>query len=173
MDSNWDTIALWMHDHGDRLARTLTVMIGDTEDAQDIVQEVFIRAYRALDSYRGTGSPYTYLYSIALNLVRSQWRRRARRPRDVEYDDHASPGYYPGPESTALSNEQAEMVTKGVRKLSPKLREVVSLFYLSGMSVEDMGEVLGIRTGTVKSRLFRAREELKRYITEEVGYETV
>lgn len=173
MSSNWDTIASWMHDYGDRLVRTLTVMTGDTEEAQDIAQEVFIRAYNAMDRYRGTGSAYTYLYSIARNLLRSRWRSRARRPRDVEYDDHASPGYYPNPETAALVNEETELVTTAVSSLSPKLREVVSLFYLSGMSVEDMSEVLGVRTGTVKSRLFRAREELKRHFSEEAGYGSV
>mgnify|MGYP000975598627 CR=1 FL=1 len=59
-DSNWDTIVIWMNEHADRLVRTVTAVTGDSEEAQDIVQETFIRAYRALGGFRGTCNPYTF-----------------------------------------------------------------------------------------------------------------
>ncbi len=173
MDRNWETIEFWMEQYGDKLVRTVAVMTGDREEAQDIAQEVFIRAYRGIRSFRREASPYTYLCSIAINLVRSHRRRNARRPKEVEFDDRFAKGSYLTPEAGVLKAEQHELITRGVRSLSAKLREAVSLFYLSGMSIEDMAETLGISKGTVKSRLFRAREDLKQFITEEADYGAV
>lgn len=170
MDKGWITIEHWMDEHGDRLVRTVTVMTRDEEEAQDIVQEVFIKAYRALGSYRKEASPYTFLCSIAVNLVRSRKRREHRRPKTIEFDQQHAEGNYLLPEEGLVQQEQKDLVVRGINSLSPKLKEVISLFYLSGLQIEDMGEVLGVSTGTVKSRMFRAREELKRYIIKEEAY---
>ena len=105
-----------------------------------------------------------------MNLVRSRRRREQRRPKAIEFDQQHAEGNYLLPEERLVRQEQKDLVVRGINSLSPKLKEVISLFYLSGLLIEDMGEVLGVSTGTVKSRMFRAREELKRYIVEEEAY---
>ncbi|MCK9288274.1 MAG: RNA polymerase sigma factor [Sphaerochaetaceae bacterium] len=173
MDRNWVTIATWMKEYADRLVRTVAVMVCDEEDAQDIVQEVFVKAYNSLDNFRNEASPFTYLYAIALNLVRSH-KRKLKRSKDlIEYDDMVVPGPYLNPEDAAVSQEQVSAVVKAVGILPHKLREVVSLFYVTGISIQEISDVLDVSIGTVKSRLFRAREKLKRYLSKEAGYGSI
>ena len=168
-DSNWDTIVIWMNEHADRLVRTVTAVTGDSEEAQDIVQETFIRAYRALGTFRGTCNPYTFLYAIAINLVRSKKRMHAKKPQTTTYEDTIA-SEYGNPEASAIDNEKSRLILEAIESLPEKLKIVTVLFYLSGLSVEDISQVLNVYSATVKTRLFRARERIRQYLAEEAGY---
>jgi len=172
VENNWHYIEEWMKLYGDRLVRTLTIMTSDEEEAQDIAQEVFIKAYRAQTDFRHNSSPYTYLYIIALNMVRSRKRSLKRKPVVVQLQENEHTSPYPSPESLAIRHEDERRLMHAVKNLSPKLRTIVSLFYISEISIQDISEILDISEGTVKSRLFRARNQLKRFVVQEEQHGT-
>jgi RNA polymerase sigma-70 factor, ECF subfamily len=172
VENNWHHIEEWMKDYGDRLVRSLTIMTKDEEEAQDIAQEVFIKAYQAQANFRHESSPYTYLYVIALNMVRSRKRSLKKRPVVVQLQENEHTSPYPSPESHVVRHEEHTQTMRAVRNLSPKLRTIVSLFYISEIPIQEISEILGISEGTVKSRLFRARNQLKRFVVQEEHHGT-
>ncbi len=152
-------------------------MLGERETAEDVAQETFIKAYSSLASFRGASSFQTWLYRIASNLAIDSIRRRKHRQasysldepldisggqveRDIE-DDAA------GPELQLESAQLQRRVSEAILELSPKLRTVVLLYELQGLSYEEIAEIVGAPLGTVKSRLFNAREHLKKILVDE------
>ncbi len=142
-------------------------MLGNAEDAGDLVQETFLRAYGALASFRQDASFLTWLYKIASNLCIDQLRSRKARSAlslDVELEEGREPAADSrscSPEELAIRDSVQEVVQRAISNLPEKYRVVVVMRHLQDMSVEEIAGVLDMPTGTVKTHLFRAREMLR------------
>ena len=147
-------------------------MLGDPDEAEDVAQETFVRAYRSLPHFRGAASFHTWLYRIASNLAIDVARRNRRQstgnfsldePLESEEGDYEREiaDESGSPEQLTQRREMQELVRQAVAELPEKLRAVVVLYELQGESYEDIAEILGCPLGTVKSRLFNARSQLK------------
>lgn len=161
----------------DRIYNYILRMCHDPDEAADIAQDTFVRAFQSLRNFRGASTFQTWLYRIASNLVIDSVRRRQRRddgnisldaPVDAE-DGEVSrqlPDQRRGPAELAESADVRREVLDAVAKISPKLRPVLVMYDLQGMSYQEISEVLGCPLGTVKSRLFNARSQLKDLLEE-------
>jgi RNA polymerase sigma-70 factor (ECF subfamily) len=150
----------------DRLFNTLLRVVGSHEDAADAVQDAFVQAYTKLESFRGASQFYTWLYRIAMNVALSRQRRRRRRP--TASLDHAkeSVGEEPlaaalSPEETVLSQERVQHVQAALADLGDEHRQILVLREIDGCAYEEIAEILELPVGTVRSRIFRARVQLK------------
>jgi RNA polymerase sigma-70 factor (ECF subfamily) len=153
--------------HQDRLFNTVYRLLGHAEDARDVVQDAFIHAYQSLKSFKGDSLFYTWLYRIAVNTAIS-WKRKRRMVvgLQLDRDDGASlepqdlsEGHHPG---HAL--EQAELerhIQEALSRVSPEHRAVLILKDMEGQKYEVMAEILEVPIGTIRSRLHRARLELR------------
>ncbi|MFL6210625.1 MAG: sigma-70 family RNA polymerase sigma factor [Pyrinomonadaceae bacterium] len=147
----------------------------DAEEARDLTQETFLQAFRAVQHFRGDADLRTWLYRIAVNQARNRWRWWRRRRRNVTFsldatdDAHEQPLVAQladersvNPEQATLAREREQMLTQTLRTLSRVYREVVILRDVEGLSYEEVAATLEISVGTVKSRLSRGRNELRR-----------
>ena len=147
--------------------------VRDPELALDIAQEAFIKAYRALPRFRGDSAFYTWMYRIAVNTAKNHLAAQRRRPMDVEldlqdpeqYDLHAKLKETDTPEGVALGDELKETVERAIAALPEDLRTAIVLRELEGMSYEEIAQTMDCPVGTVRSRIFRARDA----ITKKVG----
>lgn len=142
-------------------------MVGDPDDAADITQDTFIKAYRALGSFRGDSKFSSWLYRIASNVCLDFLRSRSRRAQtslsfesedgetDIELPDMSG-----NPEEVLMKKLSMEAVRRGMEKLPPRQRQILVLRELCGMSYAELAQTLGLEEGTVKSRIFRARKRL-------------
>ncbi len=164
-----------MHLYADRLYNYILRMVGNSADAEDLLQEVFLRAYQGLPSFDGRASLSTWLYRIATNLCIDYQRRRARRVQTVPYlaweDEDGEVGHWespdtqtPDPMEAALNRELQQVVEHAIRSLSPKLRTVLLLYDVEDLSYEEIARVLNIPMGTVKSRLNHARGQIQKQV---------
>ncbi|WP_041522600.1 RNA polymerase sigma factor RpoE [Gilvimarinus agarilyticus] len=146
--------------------------IRDHAEVQDVAQDAFIKAYRALGNFRGESAFYTWLYRIAINTAKNHLVSRSRRPpsSDVEVDDAE---YYSGsdllkdadtPESNLLCDEIKAAVDEAISGLPEDLRSAVTLREMEGLSYEDIAAIMDCPVGTVRSRIFRAREAIDKRI---------
>ena len=146
--------------------------VRDPDLALDISQEAFLKAYRALPKFRGDSAFYTWLYRIAVNTAKNYLAAQRRRPMDVEldlqdpeqYDIHANLRELDTPEGVSLSNELNETVMDAIQSLPDDLRTAIVLRELDGMSYEEIAESMECPVGTVRSRIFRARDFISRKI---------
>ena len=155
-----------------RIYNAVYGMLGDADDAQDVTQDVFMRLHDALPTLRADEAFSTYLYRIALNLCRDRARRKKRvrfqsidTPRadddgDVEPMDFPDQGKLP--EETVNTDELQQRVREAVTTLSTDHKAVIVMHHFQGMEVNDIAGILGVPTGTVKSRLARGRDQLHR-----------
>lgn len=148
----------------DRLFNTLTRLLGSADDAQDITQDALVQAYLKLDSFQGNSAFYTWLYRIAFNLAMSHARRR--RPVSLPENDGSAPRHEPTdnqplPHEQMVTQEQIDSVSAAIEALASEHREVVVLREIEGCDYDQIADILGIPIGTVRSRLFRARMQLK------------
>jgi RNA polymerase sigma-70 factor (ECF subfamily) len=152
-----------------KLARLLSRFIRDPAEVEDVTQEAFIKAYRALPAFRGDSAFYTWLYRIGINTAKNYLMamgRRAPTSTEVEADD--AEGFEEGeqlrdintPESVLLSNEIAETVNATIESLPEELRKAIQMREIEGMSYEDIAQAMDCPIGTVRSRIFRAREAI-------------
>lgn len=140
--------------------------VQDSHEAQDIAQEAFIKAYRALGNFRGESAFYTWLYRIAINTAKNYLVSRNRRPpangvdaEEAEFLDEAqSLRNVDTPEHLLLRDEIDKTVQDSISKLPEDLRVALTLREYEGLSYEDIAEVMQCPVGTVRSRIFRARE---------------
>lgn len=148
-----------------RIARHLARYAKAAGDVEDLVQETFIRAYRGLASFRGDSAFYSWLYRIATNAALNHLERR---PGDVLLGDDApeerAEAFEPGvsdaedPERTLMAKQIAETVQRAVARLQPELAEALTLYEIEGKTYAEIAGMLGIPIGTVRTRIFRARE---------------
>jgi RNA polymerase sigma-70 factor (ECF subfamily) len=142
--------------------------VRDPDLALDITQEAFIKAYRALPRFRGDSAFYTWMYRIAVNTAKNHLAAQRRRPMDVEldmqdpeqYDLHAKLKETDTPEGVTLSNELKEIVERAIAALPEDLRTAIILRELEGMSYEEIAQTMECPVGTVRSRIFRARDAI-------------
>ena len=142
--------------------------VRDPELAQDITQEAFIKAYRALPRFRGDSAFYTWLYRIAVNTAKNHLAAQRRRPMDIEldlqdpeqYELHAKLKETDTPEGITLSNELMEIVERAIAALPEDLQTAIILRELEGMSYEEIAQTMECPVGTVRSRIFRARDAI-------------
>jgi RNA polymerase sigma-70 factor, ECF subfamily len=146
--------------------------VRDPEQALDITQEAFIKAYRALPRFRGDSAFYTWLYRIAVNTAKNHLAAQRRRPMDVEldlqdpeqYDLHARLKDTDTPEALSISREMKETVEQAIQSLPDDLRTAIILRELDGMSYEEIAETMECPVGTVRSRIFRARDAISKKV---------
>jgi RNA polymerase sigma-70 factor (ECF subfamily) len=146
--------------------------VRDPDLALDITQEAFLKAYRALPRFRGDSAFYTWLYRIAVNTAKNHLAAARRRPMDVEldlqdpeqYDLHAKLKETDTPEGVTLSKELRETVEKAIEALPEDLRTAIVLRELDGMSYEEIAQTMDCPVGTVRSRIFRARDAIGKKI---------
>ncbi len=164
-----------MNLYADRLYNYILRMVGSPTDAEDLLQEVFLRAYQGLPNFDGRASLSTWLYRIATNLCIDHQRKRARRVQTVSYsaweDEEGEGGAWefpdlqtPNPMEAALNHELQQVVEHAVASLSPKLKTVLLLYDVEELSYEEIARVLNIPIGTVKSRLNHARGQVQKHV---------
>ncbi len=151
-----------------RIGAVIGRFVHDYAESQDIAQETFIRAYRALNNFRGDAQFYTWLYRIAVNTAKNHLVSMKRRPptSDVDADDaeHFEGAYRmhdsDTPEHELLREEIARTVSEVVEALPEELRQAITLREMEGLSYEEISETMDCPIGTVRSRIFRAREAI-------------
>lgn len=141
-------------------------MVGDPHEAEDVAQEVFVRAFRNIRRYDGRASVASWLFKIATNLCIDRRRRRSRRITEValESNGEAALGIVArsgNPQEEVVASQMEEVVQAALETLSERLRPVLLLHDVEGMRYEEIANALSIPVGTVKSRLFLARERLQ------------
>ncbi len=155
----------------DRVYCVVYRFLGNREDALDVSQEVFVRAYRGIDSFRGTAQVYTWLYSIAANLARNRLRDGSRMGRNkatsLELLNETSPGMadatdsQTSPRDSAIAGETQALLQQCLGELPEHYRLAFVLRTFEDLSYEEIAEVMGCPVGTVKSRLNQARQMLR------------
>ncbi|KKA45426.1 MULTISPECIES: RNA polymerase sigma factor RpoE [Salinivibrio] len=141
-------------------------------DIPDIAQEAFIKAYRALPGFRGESAFYTWLYRIAVNTAKNHLVAQGRRPPGSDIDADEAENYESGgslkeisnPENLMLSDELRQVVFSTIETLPDDLRTAITLRELDGLSYEEIAQVMDCPVGTVRSRIFRAREAVEKRI---------
>jgi RNA polymerase sigma-70 factor (ECF subfamily) len=152
-----------------KLGRLLSRMIRDQAEVEDVVQEAFIKAYRALPNFRGDSAFYTWLYRIGINTAKNYLVAMGRRPQvsnDIEVED--AENFEDGddlrtidtPETELMSKQVAKTVNDTVAALPEELRTAITLREIEGLSYEEIATLMGCPIGTVRSRIFRARETI-------------
>lgn len=142
--------------------------IRDTDEVADVTQEAFIKAYKALPKFRGDSQFYTWLYRIAINTAKNYLVSRSRRPVNTDIDVEDAEQFanndklidQASPESSMMTDELAAIIKNSLNALPEDLRTALTLREFEGMSYEDIAAVMGCPVGTVRSRIFRAREFL-------------
>jgi RNA polymerase sigma-70 factor (ECF subfamily) len=153
-----------------KLVKLVSRYVRDPSEVMDVVQEAFIKAYRALPSFRGESAFYTWIYRIAINTAKNYLVAQGRRPPDGDIDsgdvdqiegetelkDNATP------ERLLLRDEIEETVMDAIAQLPEDLRVAITLRELEGLSYEEIAEAMDCPVGTVRSRIFRAREAINK-----------
>jgi len=155
--------------HQDRIYNLCRYMLGNAHDAEDAAQDTFIKAYQNLKNFRPDSSLYTWLYRIAVNTCidykrKPFWESLFKRSSEGEALVLDPPSDEPSPERLYESKQTGAALQAALNRLSPKLRAVIVLKEIEGLSYEEIAAALDISIGTVKSRISRAREELKRFM---------
>jgi RNA polymerase sigma-70 factor, ECF subfamily len=153
-----------------RVLKLVSRFVSDAAEAEDVAQEAFLKAYRALASFRGDSAFYTWLYRIAINTAKNALVSNRRRPVDFDldlqdpeqYDRHARLKEGDTPEGVLLTEEIRTVVERAMEQLPEDLRTAIILRELEGLSYEEIAEAMDCPVGTVRSRIFRAREAIDR-----------
>jgi RNA polymerase sigma-70 factor (ECF subfamily) len=146
--------------------------VKDPSEAMDVAQEAFIKAYRAVPGFRGDSAFYTWLYRIAINTAKNHLVAVRRRPMNLDFDLLDSESFEPfaalrdgdSPEHLALTDEIGEVINKAIGDLPDELRTAILLREIEGLSYEEIAETMECPVGTVRSRIFRAREAIDKKI---------
>ena len=155
-----------------KVAGLVSRYVYDHAEVEDVVQEVFIKAYKALDRFRGESAFYTWLYRIAVNTAKNHLVASGRRPpgQDVDAEEvvNTDAGYRlqesNSPEQAMMTRQMVKVLQGALRALPEDLREAITLLEIEGMSSEQNAEVMDCPIGTVRSRIFRARDAIDREI---------
>ncbi len=150
-----------------KLVRLLSRLVRDPAEVEDVAQETFIKAYRALPNFRGDSAFYTWLYRIGINTAKNYLVSQGRRaPTRTDFDSEEAETFEDGdllrdintPERMLLSKQIGETVNSAMEDLPEDLRTAIMLREIEGMSYEDIAKMMDCPIGTVRSRIFRARE---------------
>ncbi len=168
--------------HEARVFRLVFRMLGSHEEAEDMTQEVFVQVFRSIDKFRGDSQIGTWIFRIAMNLTRNRNKYLARRhqkshaeldvtdPKDEENEARGRiSGETTRPDTDAMGNETERIVARCLRNLDAEHREILILRDVEALPYEEVGEITGLPPGTVKSRLFRARNLLREAVEQELG----
>jgi RNA polymerase sigma-70 factor (ECF subfamily) len=164
-----------------RILSLISRYIRDVDEVQDVAQEAFVKAYRALPNFRGDSQFYTWMYRIAINTAKNHLVALQRRPpgvdidiEDAEHFDGDSPlKDIENPENRLFGDELNRVVQEAIGALPPDLRTAVTLREFEGLSYEDIATVMECPVGTVRSRIFRARESIDKYVKAQMNGEVV
>lgn len=158
-----------------RIAALVRRYISDPGEVEDVTQEAFIKAYRALPKFRGDSAFYTWLYRIAANAAKNYLAAMGRRPtgeasvEDIESFEHSGlVSEVSTPEAVVMGEELAAVVESALEALPDELRAALALREFEGLSYDHIAEVLGCPVGTVRSRIFRAREAIDSRVREQL-----
>ena len=152
-----------------KLVRLLSRLIRDSAEVEDVAQEAFIKAYRALPSFRGESAFYTWLYRIGINTAKNYLVSQGRRaPTTTEFDSEEAESFDDGeqlrdintPERMLQSKQSGETVNSAMDALPEELRTAIALREIEGLSYEEIAGIMDCPIGTVRSRIFRAREAI-------------
>lgn len=151
-----------------KIIKLIMRYVRDQSEAQDVAQETFIKAYRALARFRGDSAFYTWLYRIAINTAKNHLVAQGRRPPDtdidaedaVQYDGPSALKENGSPEHQVLKDEIEAAIFSAIDELPEDLRTAITLRELEGLSYEEIAQAMGCPIGTVRSRIFRAREAI-------------
>ena len=159
-----------------RIAALVSRYVSDAGEVEDVTQEAFIKAYRALGKFRGDSAFYTWLYRIAANAAKNHLVAKGRRPgadatiEDAEgFDEGGMLSESASPEALAMGGELAEVVESALNALPDELKAALILREFDGLSYDDIADVLGCPVGTVRSRIFRAREAIDQRVKEQIS----
>ena len=159
-----------------RIAALISRYVSDAGEVEDVTQEAFIKAYRALGKFRGDSAFYTWLYRIAANAAKNHLVAKGRRPgadatiEDAEgFDEGGLLSESASPEALAMGGELAEVVESALNALPNELKAALMLREFDGLSYDDIADVLGCPVGTVRSRIFRAREAIDQRVKEQIS----
>lgn len=149
-------------------------LVRDPADIADVAQDAFVKAYRALPNFRGDSAFYTWMYRIAVNTAKNHLVSQGRRPPDSDIDASEAEQFsgvdalrdLGSPERLALRDELKQRVDEAINGLPEDLKSAITLREMEGMSYEEIADVLNCPVGTVRSRIFRAREAVDRSIRE-------
>ncbi|MBI3141086.1 MAG: RNA polymerase sigma factor RpoE [Rhodocyclales bacterium] len=150
-----------------KLARLLSRLIRDPAEVEDVAQETFIKAYRALPTFRGDSAFYTWLYRIGINTAKNYLVSQGRRaPTTTDFDSEEAETFDEGeqlrdintPERVLQSKQIGETVNAAIEALPEELRTAIMLREIEGLSYEEIAKIMDCPIGTVRSRIFRARE---------------
>jgi RNA polymerase sigma-70 factor, ECF subfamily len=155
-----------------RIVQLVNRYIKDPSEAQDIAQEAFIKAYRALSDFRGDSAFYTWLYRIAINTAKNFLAAKARRGGDFECDVQEAEQIENAPqlqgmdtpEQLVMNDEILQVVNAAIDALPEDMRMAIMLRELEGMSYEEIAQIMNCPVGTIRSRLFRAREAIDKQL---------
>ncbi len=155
-----------------KIIKLISRYVHDPEAAQDVAQEAFLKAYRGLARFRGESAFYTWLYRIAINTAKNHLVAQGRRMPDFEVNVQDAE-YYEGasalkendtPERQLLRDEIESTVYRAIKELPDDLKTAITLRELEGMSYDEIAQAMDCPIGTVRSRIFRAREAIDRYL---------
>lgn len=160
-----------------KIVKLISRYVRDQSEALDVAQETFIKAYRALGNFRGESAFYTWLYRIAINTAKNYLVSQGRRPPDTDVDMEdavqfeAEPGLREGdsPELLAQRDEIEQVIFETIEGLPEDLRTAITLRELEGLSYEDIALAMACPIGTVRSRIFRAREAIDKRLKPLLG----
>lgn len=161
-----------------KLGRLLSRFVRDTAEVEDVTQEAFIKAYRALPSFRGESAFYTWLYRIGINTAKNYLVAQGRRaPTTTEFDSDEAENFEDGdqlrdintPENELQSKQIAQTVNHAMEGLPEELRTAITLREIDGLSYEDIATMMNCPIGTVRSRIFRAREVIAQQLRPLLG----
>lgn len=151
-----------------KIVNLVSRYVRDADEALDVAQEAFIKAYRALPRFRGDSAFYTWLYRISVNTAKNYLVAAKRRPMDYDldlqdpeqYDMHARLKTEDTPEAVVLKDEMQQQINRSIAALPEDLRTAIILREIDGMSYEEIAQTMECPVGTVRSRIFRAREAI-------------
>ena len=154
--------------HQNSVFTLATRLLEDRNEAEDIMQDTFLRAYEGIEEFRGAAKFSTWLYRICHNLCLNYLKRKKNDPTN-DAGEETLPEELPGPRSrlpdqVLISKERQNLVTQALSPLAPEFREVLMLHHTRQFSYQEIAELLELPVGTVRSRLHRGREEIKEYL---------
>jgi RNA polymerase sigma-70 factor, ECF subfamily len=164
---NDDLFAYFFKEYSDDVYRLIFTYVKKNEIAEDLVQEVFIKCYKNIDDFKGNSSVKTWIISIAINQCKDYLR--SAYSRYIYLSDKISSfakGNTKTPEDLVLENNEKDLLTKEILNLPIKYREVIYLYYFQELKIREIADVLGVNENTMKSRLSRAKELVKKNIQE-------